>query len=58
VNNRVAFQMRTKDRRIQGSGGPATPGTYVGYNLNNIFDPSRGTYRFSHYYFLRYGTGT
>lgn len=58
VNNRVAFQMRTKDRRIQGAGGPATPGTYVGYNLNNIFDPSRGTYRFSHYYFLRYGTGT
>ena len=36
----------------------ATPGTYVGYNQNNIFDPSRGTYRFSHYYFLRYGTGT
>ena len=58
VNNRVAFQMRTRDRRIQGAGGPATPGTYVGYNQNNIFDPSRGTYRFSHYYFLRYGTGT
>ena len=58
VNNRVAFQLRTKDRRIQGAGGPATPGSYVGYNLNNIFDPSRGTYRFSHYYFLRYGTGT
>lgn len=58
VNSRVAFQLRTKDRRIQGAGGPATPGTYVGYNLNNIFDPSRGTYRFSHYYFLRYGTGT
>lgn len=58
VANRVAFQMRTKDRRIQGSGGPATPGTYVGYNNNNIFAASRGTYRFSHYYFLRYGTGT
>ena len=58
VNNRVAFQMITKDRRIQGTTGPASPGTYVGYNLNNIFDPSRGTYRFSHYYFLRYGTGT
>lgn len=57
VNNRVAFQIRTKDRRIQGSGGPATPGLYVGYNLNNIFAASRGTYRFSWYYFHRYGTG-
>ena len=27
VANRVAFQIRTKDRRIQGSGGPATTGT-------------------------------
>ena len=58
VANRVAFQIRTKDRRIQGAGGPATPGKYVGYNLNDIFAASRGTYRFSHYYFLRYGTGT
>lgn len=55
---RQPFQLRTRDRRIQGAGGPATPGTYVGYNLNNIFDPSRGTYRFSHYYYLRNGTGT
>jgi hypothetical protein len=30
----------------------------VGYNLNNIFAASRGTYRFSHYFFKRYGTGT
>jgi hypothetical protein len=58
VANRVAFQLRTKDRRIQGAGGPATPGSYVGYNKNDIFTASRGTYRFSHYYFLRYGTGT
>jgi hypothetical protein len=58
VAQRVAFQIRTKDRRIHGAGGPATPGKYVGYNNNNIFDPSRGTYRFSHYYFGRYGTGT
>lgn len=58
VANRVSFQLRTKDRRIQGAGGPATPGTYVGYNNNTIFDPSRGTYRHSLYYFLRYGTGT
>jgi hypothetical protein len=58
VANRVAFQIHTKDRRIQGSGGPSSPGSYVGYNLNNIFTASRGTYRFSHYYFRRYGTGT
>jgi hypothetical protein len=58
VANRVGFQLITKDRRIQGAGGPSTPGTYVGYNQNNIFTASRGTYRFSWYYFLRYGTGT
>ena len=56
--NRLGFQLRTKDRRIQGTGGPATPGKYVGYNQNDIFTASRGTYRFSHYYFLRFGTGT
>lgn len=58
VANRQPFQIRTRDRRIQGAGGPATPGTYMGYNLNNIFQVARGTYRFSHYYYLRYGTGT
>ena len=58
LTSRVAFQIRTKDRRIQGAGGPTTPGKYVGYNLNNIFDASRGTWRFSHYYYLRNGTGT
>jgi sulfur relay (sulfurtransferase) DsrC/TusE family protein len=58
VENRVAFQMRSRDRRIQGAGGPTTPGTYVGFNQNNIFAASRGTYRFSWYYFLRYGTTT
>ena len=57
VANRMPFQLRTRDRRIQGAGGPNTPGTYVGYNQNNIFAASRGTYRFSWYYFLRYGTG-
>ena len=58
LETRVAFQIRTKDRRIQGAGGPTTPGRYVGYNANNIFQVARGSYRFSHYYFLRYGTGT
>jgi hypothetical protein len=58
VAQRVGFQLQTKDRRIQGTGGPSSPGTYVGYNRNDIFAASRGTYRFSHYFFRRYGTGT
>jgi hypothetical protein len=58
LNNRVAFQMRTRDRRIQGAAGPAAAGKYMGYNLNDIFAASRGTYRYSHYFFRRYGTGT
>ncbi len=57
LESRVAFQMRTKDRRIQGAAGPASPGTYVGYNLNNIFAVSRGTWRFSWYYYARNGGG-
>jgi hypothetical protein len=55
-DNRLPFQMRTKDRRIQGAGGPATPGRYVGYSANNIFAADRGTYRWSHYYYFRAGT--
>jgi hypothetical protein len=58
VSNRVGFQLRTRDRRIQGPTGPDSPGKYVGFNQNNIFTASRGTYRFSWYYFHRYGTGT
>ena len=58
LTSRVGFQMRTKDRRIQGAGGPSTPGIYVGYNKNDIFTASRGTWRWSHYYYLRNGTGT
>lgn len=58
VNNRVAFRMQTTDQRIHATGAPATAGTYVGYNASNIFQAARGTYRWSHYYFRRYGTGT
>jgi hypothetical protein len=57
LNSRVAFKMQTTDQRIHATGFPDTAGTYVGYNLNNIFAASRGTYRFSHYFFRRYGTG-
>ncbi|HEX6052598.1 MAG TPA: hypothetical protein VFZ21_25210 [Gemmatimonadaceae bacterium] len=58
VADRTAFQLQTQDRRIQGDDNPETPGTYVGFNENNIFAASRGTYRFSWYFFRRYGTGT
>ncbi len=58
LTSRVAFQIRTKDRRIQGAAGPTTPGKYFGYNASNIFQASRGTWRFSHYYYLRNGTST
>jgi hypothetical protein len=58
VADRMAFQIVTADRRIQGNAGPASPGKYVGFNQNNIFAASRGTYRYSWYYFHRYGTGT
>jgi hypothetical protein len=54
-DNRLPFQMRTRDRRIQGTTGPASLGKYVGYNLNNIFAADRGTYRWSHYFFRRSG---
>jgi hypothetical protein len=58
VANRMPFQIRTKDRRIQAATGPTAAGTYVGYNASNIFAVSRGTYRFSWYYYKRNGTGT
>lgn len=58
VDQRQAFQIRTQDRRIQGATGPTSAGRYVGYNQNDIFTASRGTYRFSHYYFHRFGTTT
>ncbi len=54
-DNRLPFRMTTKDRRIQGPTGPTSPGKYMGYNLNNIFAVSRGSYRFSHYFFRRFG---
>lgn len=57
VENRVAFQIRTQDRRIQGTTGPASVGKYFGYNASNIFAASRGSYRYSHYYYKRDGVG-
>lgn len=58
LSNRKGFQIITKDRRIQGAAGPTTPGKYFGYSAADIFAASRGTYRYSHYYYHRNGTGT
>ena len=59
VANRVAFQMRSQDRRIIGAAGPTAPGTYFAYDPNiAFFNPTRGTYLQTFYYYLRYGAGT
>jgi hypothetical protein len=55
--DRMPFQISTPDRRIHGADGPDEEGLYVGYNLNTIWAESRGTYRWSYYYFHRDGTG-
>ena len=54
--NRVAFQIRSRDRRIHAIAGPTAPGKYFGYNASNIFAIARGSYRFSHYFYRRNGT--
>jgi hypothetical protein len=59
VANRVAFQMRTKDRRIIGAASVTAPGTYFTYDANiAFFNPTRGTYLQTFYYYHRYGSGT
>lgn len=57
LQDRVAFQLETTDQRIQATGDPGAPGTYMGYYKANIGSASRGTWRYSWYYFHRFGTG-
>lgn len=52
-----AFRIQTTDQRIHATGAPSAAGTYMGYNASNIFQAARGQYRWSHYFFRRYGTG-
>jgi hypothetical protein len=54
-NNRMPFRMDSPDRRIQGTTGPGSRGAYFGYSQNNIWPAARGTYRWSHYFFHRFG---
>jgi hypothetical protein len=59
VADRTPFQMKTKDRRIVGAGGPTTAGKYFAYNTTvSFFNPTRGTYLRTYYYYTRYGAGT
>src|SRR5690606_24642908 len=55
--DRQPFQIETMDRRIHGPDGPAQAGKYFGYHRTTLFPGSRGTYRWSYYYYLRSGAG-
>lgn len=58
VANRLPFSMRTKDRRIIGAASPTASGTYFATSSTvSFFNPTRGTYLQTYYYFLRYGAG-
>lgn len=56
--SRMPFRIETRDRRIHGE-TPDDPGKYFGYdvNRNTLFTRSRGTYRWSYYYYHRSGAG-
>jgi hypothetical protein len=59
VSQRTAFQVRTKDRRIQGPTGVGSKGKYFGYDANiSFYSAARGLYNASYYAFYHYGTGT
>lgn len=59
VAQRVAFQLRTQDRRVVGSGSATAAGSYFTYDPNiSFYNPTRGTYLQSYYYYHRYGSGT
>ena len=54
--DRTPFKIETPDRRIHGPDGDE-PGIYFGYSPDPLFDPARGTYRMSYYYYHRDGLG-
>jgi hypothetical protein len=54
---RMPFQIQTPDRRIHAEGNPSAPGLYFGYHVHGIWPSSRGTYRWSYYYYHRHGLG-
>jgi hypothetical protein len=54
---RDTFAIRTPDRRIHGASGFTAPGTYFRRHRSTIWTASRGTYRWSHYAYIRDGLG-
>jgi hypothetical protein len=59
VANRTPFTLQTTDRRIAGAATPTSPGKYFSYDTQvSFFNPTRGTYLRTYYYYTRYGAGT
>ena len=56
LSARTDFQVRTTDRRIHGAAGPATNGKIIGYLATQTMTSTRGTYMWSRYRGVRYGT--
>jgi hypothetical protein len=57
LSQRMPFQLRTRDRRVQGA-TVGSDGTYLGYTTSNRFQNARGTYHQSRYWYRRAGRGT
>ena len=55
--NRTPFQIRTKDRRIQGTTAAGSKGKYLGFHQASIWQAARGTYHWTWYYYHRFGAG-
>jgi hypothetical protein len=59
VANRMPFIIVTADRRVMGTAGPTSPGSYFSYDPNvSWMNPTRGLYLRTFYYSHRYGAGT
>jgi hypothetical protein len=52
LSQRMRFDIITPDRRITGP-RPDTAGSYFQYRVNDVMDPTRGTYHFSAYQWKR-----
>ena len=54
VEERNEFEIHTSDRRITGSDGSQSAGTYFAYDGPSFFRPDRGTYHFSYYNYINW----
>jgi len=55
-NDRRPFQVETNDRRVTAEGDPTAPGLYFGYDPSTHGSVSRGWWRQSQYYHIRYAS--